>query len=249
MTTKRTAILEATLALIAEHGFHGTAMSMIADRAGVGAGTIYRYFDSKEDLITQLYLEIKRQKGKAVLAGYSEDLSLRERFRTLWFNMLRYYMDHPQELAFLEQFDNSPYRTAEVKEAFAEYYEPLVAFLPICRPGGRAQRDAAGHAVRLYDGNGRLAGQTARRRGVGAGRRDEGAGHERLLGCAQALATRSLGGRLATASFFDRKGNECSFRPSRNDNLPGSSCREQCKGRPKAREYGMVIAAHQLSGR
>ena len=87
MTTKRTAILEATLALIAEHGLHGTAMSMIADKAGVGAGTIYRYFDSKEDLITQLYLEIKREMGKAILEGYSEDLSLRDRFRILWLNI------------------------------------------------------------------------------------------------------------------------------------------------------------------
>jgi AcrR family transcriptional regulator len=128
MTTKRAAILEATLELISEHGFHGTAMSMIADKAGVGAGTIYRYFDSKEDLITQLYLEIKRGMGRAFLAGYSEDLSLRERFRTLWLNMLHYFIDHPQETAFLEQFDNSPFRHAEVEEAFAEYYEPLARF-------------------------------------------------------------------------------------------------------------------------
>ena len=34
MTTKRSAILKATLKLISEHGFHGTAMSDIADRAG-----------------------------------------------------------------------------------------------------------------------------------------------------------------------------------------------------------------------
>jgi AcrR family transcriptional regulator len=128
MTTKRAAILEATLALIAQHGFHGTAMSMVADKAGVGAGTIYRCFDNKEDLITQLYLEIKHEKGRALLAGYSEDLSLRERFRTLWLNMLHYYMDHPRELAFLEQFDNSPYMVPEVKEAFSEYYEPLIRF-------------------------------------------------------------------------------------------------------------------------
>ena len=128
MTTKRTAILEATLELISEHGFHGTAMSMIADKADVGAGTIYRCFDSKEDLITQLYLEIKREMGRAVLEGYSEDLSLRERFRTLWLNMLKYYMDHPQELIFMEQFHNSPYMKPELKEAYAEYYEPLSRF-------------------------------------------------------------------------------------------------------------------------
>jgi AcrR family transcriptional regulator len=128
MTTKRAAILEATLELISEHGFHGTAMSMIADKADVGAGTIYRYFGGKEDLITQLYLEIKRGMGKALLEGYSEDLSLRERFRTLWLNMLNYYICHPQETAFMEQFDNSPYANAEVKEALAEYYEPLMRF-------------------------------------------------------------------------------------------------------------------------
>ncbi len=128
MTTKRAAILESTLALVSEHGFHGTAMSMIADKADVGAGTIYRYFDSKEDLITQLYLEIKHKKSKSFLEGYSEDLSLRERFWILWLNMLHYYIDHPQELAFAEQFDNSPYMTAEVQAAFAEQYEPLMRF-------------------------------------------------------------------------------------------------------------------------
>ena len=126
MTAKRTAILEATLELISEHGFHGTAMSTIAEKADVGAGTIYRYFDNKEDLINQLYLEIKRQKGKAFLEGYAEDRPLRERFRTIWLNMLAYYMEHPRELAFMEQFDNSPFMNEEVMEAFSEDFEPIM---------------------------------------------------------------------------------------------------------------------------
>jgi AcrR family transcriptional regulator len=41
----------ATLKLITEHGFHATPVSMIASEAGVGAGTIYRYFESKEAII------------------------------------------------------------------------------------------------------------------------------------------------------------------------------------------------------
>jgi AcrR family transcriptional regulator len=99
---------------------------MIADKAEVGVGTIYRYFESKEDLITQLYLKIKRETGRALIEGYSEDLSLRERFRTLWLNMLHYCIHHPHEIAFVEQFDNSPYMNAELKMALAEYYEPLL---------------------------------------------------------------------------------------------------------------------------
>jgi AcrR family transcriptional regulator len=128
MAEKRDAILKATLELISEHGFHGTPMSMIAERADVGAGTIYRYFESKDDLITQLYLEIKRGMGKAVLVGYSEEVSVRERFRTLWLNMLHYCMRHPRELAFLEQFENSPFKTPEVEQVFSEYYGPVMRF-------------------------------------------------------------------------------------------------------------------------
>jgi TetR/AcrR family transcriptional repressor of multidrug resistance operon len=82
-------------------------------------------------LITQLYLEIKREMGKAILEGYSEDLSLQERFQTLWLNMLHRYMDHRQELAFMEPFDNSPYMNAEVQVAFAEQYEPLMRFFRV----------------------------------------------------------------------------------------------------------------------
>ncbi|MFT7151221.1 MAG: AcrR family transcriptional regulator, partial [Nonlabens sp.] len=33
---KKVAIMEATLDLLCEHGFHGTPISMIAQRAGVG---------------------------------------------------------------------------------------------------------------------------------------------------------------------------------------------------------------------
>ncbi|HLA27163.1 MAG TPA: helix-turn-helix domain-containing protein [Syntrophales bacterium] len=39
---KRGEIIQAALELIAEQGFHGAPMALIADKAGVGAGTIYR---------------------------------------------------------------------------------------------------------------------------------------------------------------------------------------------------------------
>ena len=52
---KREAIMTAALELFVERGFFGTAVPEIADRAGVGAGTIYRYFESKEALVNEIY--------------------------------------------------------------------------------------------------------------------------------------------------------------------------------------------------
>ena len=47
---KRQAILDQAIHTFAEVGFGRADVQVIADRAGVGKGTVYRYFKSKEDL-------------------------------------------------------------------------------------------------------------------------------------------------------------------------------------------------------
>jgi AcrR family transcriptional regulator len=49
------------LELIAEKGFHGAPMSMIAEKSGVAVGTIYRYFENKDVLINTLYHELEEK--------------------------------------------------------------------------------------------------------------------------------------------------------------------------------------------
>jgi len=56
---KRIALLNATLHLVNNNGFHDAPMSKIAKMADVSPATIYIYFDNKQDLINQLYLETK----------------------------------------------------------------------------------------------------------------------------------------------------------------------------------------------
>ena len=41
--------------LFAERGYDGTTIPMIAEKANVGAGTIYRYFENKEALVNSLF--------------------------------------------------------------------------------------------------------------------------------------------------------------------------------------------------
>ncbi|SDK80840.1 DNA-binding transcriptional regulator, AcrR family [Catalinimonas alkaloidigena] len=106
---KRDDILRATLRLIKSHGFHGTPMSLIAQEAQVGAGTIYRYFKSKEDLIQQLYREIRLAADKAMLENYQAEVPVRERFMRVWKNLAKYFILNPDHLGFLDQFDLSPF--------------------------------------------------------------------------------------------------------------------------------------------
>jgi len=106
---KREEIERAALELIAEHGFHGAPMAMIAGQAGVAAGTIYRYFESKDVLITELYRDLEERVCLYVQEGYASDIPIRERFIHLITTLLRYFIENPLDFRYLEQFHNSPY--------------------------------------------------------------------------------------------------------------------------------------------
>lgn len=108
-TDKREEIIKTSLELIAEHGFHGCPMAMVADLSGVAVGTIYRLFESKDVLINELYRELEGRITPAVQLGYAPEKPIRERFFHLFTALLRYFIDNPLDFRFLEQFHNSPY--------------------------------------------------------------------------------------------------------------------------------------------
>ena len=123
---KRTAILEATLRLISQNGFHGTAMSKVAREAGVSAGIIYHYFDSKDDLMDELYKYIKRKFGQMISESFDQTQPLRIQIRQMLGIMIRYYIQRPLESAFLEQYTRSPYYSPDIDVETSQYYLPLV---------------------------------------------------------------------------------------------------------------------------
>jgi AcrR family transcriptional regulator len=47
-------VLDAAVALFAEHGVHGTSLQMIADRVGVSKAAVYYQFHSKEDIALEV---------------------------------------------------------------------------------------------------------------------------------------------------------------------------------------------------
>jgi len=58
--TKRERILRAAVDVFAEYGYFNAKVSTIAKTAGVADGTIYLYFDNKEDLLVTIFREHTR---------------------------------------------------------------------------------------------------------------------------------------------------------------------------------------------
>lgn len=106
---KRQAILDAALTLFAERGFHGTSVPEIAKLASVGAGTIYRYFDSKEALVNALYQHHKQQLGRALLADFDPAAPPRAAFHHFWHRAIAFALECPRAFQFLELHHHAPY--------------------------------------------------------------------------------------------------------------------------------------------
>jgi AcrR family transcriptional regulator len=114
---KRTAILEAALDLIAVGGFHAAPTAQIAEKAGVGIGSIYRYFKSKEDLIQALFIDLAEKSSQAVMRDWDVQAPLKEQYIHIMRNTFQYLIDNPKTHAFLEQYFNSPFGITHKRDA------------------------------------------------------------------------------------------------------------------------------------
>ena len=145
---KREAILEAALYLFVERGFFGTAVPEIADRAGVGAGTIYRYFESKEALVNAIYRQEKLHFAHVVLDDFPATAPTRDQFRLLWNRMATFATEHPSSFIFLELHHHARYLDAEsraVEQRMTELFTNVVT-------GAQARHELKAGAPRLLMG-------------------------------------------------------------------------------------------------
>jgi AcrR family transcriptional regulator len=127
VTNKRQAILDATLRLISQNGFHGTSMSQVAEEAKVSTGIIYHYFESKDELIDELYKSINRKSAQAILKELDQEQPVKTQIQQLLRNIIRYFVWHPQESVFTEQYIRSPYHHTDIEIEVSEYYQPAIA--------------------------------------------------------------------------------------------------------------------------
>ncbi len=106
---KQKEILAAALKLFVEFGFHGTPTSKIAKEAGVANGTLFHYFNTKDDLILALYLDIKT---RLTICSKFETLkgeTIKARCKRYYVSILYWALENKNEFQYIQQFLSSPF--------------------------------------------------------------------------------------------------------------------------------------------
>lgn len=73
-------IIDAAIIVIAENGYHHAQVSKIAKQAGVADGTIYLYFENKEDILISVFSEIITGFVESLQNIIEKEASISQRF-------------------------------------------------------------------------------------------------------------------------------------------------------------------------
>lgn len=96
----RSAVLAAARRAFERHGFDDCTMNDIADAAGVSHGTVYTYFDSKEDLLGQVIDEVLTELDDDLRTAAKDPMTRIEEANRRY---LKAYVDNRRLLSVVEQ--------------------------------------------------------------------------------------------------------------------------------------------------
>jgi len=140
-TDRRQSILRAAEALIAEVGMDRWSMSALGKKAGVAKGTLYLYFETKEELLLALYVERLEDWCTKLIDGTRRNMS-DSAFCTLFFSIAKtdpLFLDLSARLSSVIERNVAMESFVASKRAMLGVVVPLAQHLETClklKPGG-----------------------------------------------------------------------------------------------------------------
>ncbi len=148
----RKKIIEAARDIYAEEGPQGLSMRKVARQVGVSAPAIYRHFEDKEELVTEVCRE-----GFSVFAGYlmrgTGEPGPMERLEATGRGYLEFALDHPQyyEVMFMARHPTFERLAVEAQKASSPTFQILIDRIAECqRAGLMPEGDASMFATAIW---------------------------------------------------------------------------------------------------
>jgi len=105
---KAKSIKDAVMKLILQEGFHGTSISKIAKEAGVSPATVYIYFDNKEIMLQDIYLEYSEEIFNCVLSKTQQEMNGEQLIEVIVMSYYNYILENERIFNFVDQFSSCP---------------------------------------------------------------------------------------------------------------------------------------------
>lgn len=153
----KAAIMKAAINLFGDRGYENTSVSALAKAAGIGKGTIYSYFASKNEILLAFCEEELAFVYKEIQSKLDPDASLADKMLLVFMSEFRFVTKNKsfgrtllREMTFPKEITIDKSRTVEEK-----FLELFVAILQEAQQNGELSQDleliiTGGHFYSLY---------------------------------------------------------------------------------------------------
>lgn len=107
-------IKEAAIACVATYGLENTTTKKVATSIGISEGTIFNYFSSKKQLLSECLYYVDAQIDAALKTVPFHGLNISKAVRDLWFSYFHYMLDNSTYAKFYLRYRQSSYYDEEV---------------------------------------------------------------------------------------------------------------------------------------
>lgn len=145
MTDTRDKLLEVTIRIFAEAGYHGTTTRRVAQEAGVNEVTLFRHFGSKETLVREALAAAARRSRPMLSADLPDPVAELHRWTLALFY---YYYENRQLIRRLmgEMVERQELASAICEDSSQEFLQ-LVGFFEALRTRGLVRADVVSEAA------------------------------------------------------------------------------------------------------
>ncbi|MEM7336566.1 MAG: TetR/AcrR family transcriptional regulator [Chloroflexota bacterium] len=130
MSDTRTQIIEAAIDLFSKSGFWNTPTSKIVKHAGISTGTLFNYFESKNGLIDEVFLQLRQEQTAHIEAKYPANGTVKERVEHIWFREIDWGVRFPVRYRLLQQLKLSDLVSRDAKDQSWAQWSFAITIIP-----------------------------------------------------------------------------------------------------------------------
>jgi AcrR family transcriptional regulator len=145
---RRRAILDSATHIVATQGLTATTAE-IAKRAGVSNGSLFIYFDTKTDLMNDLFVSLKAEMLAAASDNVDHESDARTQILRIWNQWLDWAVAFPEKRRALSQLDVSDDVTPQSHRVTGEGFAGIAAMLDRVRANGTMKHAPLGFVLAL----------------------------------------------------------------------------------------------------
>lgn len=133
MDDTRTKIIFAAIKAVRQYGLEGVRIQNISELAGISPGALYRYFDSKDQLMMECFTYVDMQ-AAAIFDHLRFDPEIIftdpiEAVRSLWVPYFRFWLARPDETVFYHRFRDSAFFPQYDRGRDASYFNSFAVMV------------------------------------------------------------------------------------------------------------------------